>query len=87
MQINPPHPGEVILHDVMEPLGLSVADAAPLFGVSPETLAAVVACAAPMTHGLANGLASRGHSTARMWLALQDAYDRTAKSGHGPDFA
>ncbi|HAK0612041.1 TPA: HigA family addiction module antidote protein [Salmonella enterica] len=87
MQINPPHPGELILHDVMEPLGLSVADAAPLFGVTPETLAAVVACAAPVTLDLANGLASHGHSTVSMWLALQDAYDRTAKSGHRPDFA
>lgn len=78
MPINPPHPGRFILHDVMEPLGLSVADAAPLFGVSNETLAAVVACAAPVTHDLAKGLASRGHSTARMWIALQDAYDRWA---------
>jgi addiction module HigA family antidote len=87
MPLNPPHPGELILHDVMEPLGLSVADAAPLFGVSHEALAAVVACAAPVTLDLANGLASRGHSTARMWLALQDAYDRTEKSGPRPDFA
>ena len=76
---NPPHPGELIQHDVMEPLGLSVTDAAPLFGVTPETLAAVVACTAPMTFDLANGLAKHGHSTVRMWLALQDAYDRTAK--------
>ncbi|MCW2425058.1 HigA family addiction module antitoxin [Citrobacter farmeri] len=87
MPIPPPHPGELILHDVMEPLGLSVADAAPLFGVTPETLAAVVACAAPVTLDLANGLASHGHSTVSMWLALQDAYDSTAKSGHRPDFA
>ncbi|EJA5100662.1 HigA family addiction module antidote protein [Salmonella enterica] len=87
MPIPPPHPGELILHDVMEPLGLSVADAAPLFGVTAETLAAVVACAAPVTLDLANGLASHGHSTVSMWLALQDAYDRTAKSGHRPDFA
>jgi addiction module HigA family antidote len=76
MQINPLHPGKLILHDVMEPLGLSVADAAPLFGTTPETLAAVVACAAPVTHDLAKGLASRGHSTVNMWLALQNAYDR-----------
>lgn len=87
MTLPPPHPGELILLDVMEPLGLSVTDAAPLFGVTPETLAAVVACAAPVSLDLANGLASRGHSTARMWLALQDAYDRTAKSGPRPDFA
>lgn len=87
MTLPPPHPGELILLDVMEPLGLSVADAAPLFGVTPETLAAVVACAAPVTLDLANGLASHGHSTVSMWLALQDAYDRTAKSGPRPDFA
>jgi len=39
---NPPHPGELIRELCLEPLGLSVTDAAKALGVSRKTLSAVV---------------------------------------------
>ncbi len=69
------HAGEIILLDVLEPLGLTVEEAAPLFGVSVELLADITACKAPVTSELAQGLEAQGYSTARMWLALQKAYE------------
>jgi antitoxin HigA-1 len=35
---NPSHPGSIIKHDVLDPLGLSVTDAAGVLGVSRPTL-------------------------------------------------
>ena len=39
---NPPHPGEIIRELCLEPLGLSVTDAAKALGVSRKTLSAVL---------------------------------------------
>jgi addiction module HigA family antidote len=39
---NPPHPGGILRSLCLEPLGLSVTDAAKALGVSRKTLSAVV---------------------------------------------
>lgn len=39
---NPPHPGEVIKELCLEPLGLSVTDAAKALGISRKTLSALL---------------------------------------------
>ena len=39
---NPPHPGEVIREFCLEPLELSVTEAAKAFGVSRKTLSAIL---------------------------------------------
>ena len=39
---NPPHPGLSIRHDCMEPLGLSVTEAARRLGVSRKQLSSIV---------------------------------------------
>ena len=41
---NPPHPGLIVRHDCLEPLGLSVTKAAKLLGVSRRKLSDVVNC-------------------------------------------
>ncbi len=38
----PIHPGEVLQQDVIEPLGISITEAAKCLGVSQETLAALL---------------------------------------------
>ena len=38
---NPPHPGEIIKSLCLEPLGVTVTQAAEAFGVSRETLSAI----------------------------------------------
>ena len=39
---NPPHPGEIIRDLYLEPLGLSVTDAASALGVSRKTLSSIL---------------------------------------------
>ena len=39
---NPPHPGEILRSLCLEPLGLSVTDAAEALGVSRKTLSAIL---------------------------------------------
>lgn len=39
---NPPHPGEHIRHDCIEPLGLSITAAAEALGVARQTLNNVI---------------------------------------------
>ena len=42
MMHNPPHPGEILRADYLEPLELSVTEAAKALGVTRKTLSAVV---------------------------------------------
>jgi addiction module HigA family antidote len=39
---NPPHPGRIVRHDCLEPLGLSVTDGAKILGVTRQTLNNIV---------------------------------------------
>ena len=39
---NPPHPGSVVRHDCIEPLGLTITDAADALGVTRTTLSELV---------------------------------------------
>ena len=41
---NPPHPGGVVLRQCIEPLGLSITDAAEALGVTRNTLSELVNC-------------------------------------------
>lgn len=72
---NPVHPGEILREDVLEPLELSVAEAATRLGISRVALSRVLHAHARVTSNLAVRLEQAGVSTARAWLALQNAYD------------
>lgn len=73
---NPPHPGLLIREDVMAPLGLSLDDAATKFGAEAKYLSAVAEGREPVSSALAVNLEKAGISTARTWLAMQQAFDR-----------
>lgn len=81
MMKNPPHPGELLREDVLEPLGLGVSDAAARLGVSRVTLSRVLNGRAGISPDLALRLEQAGVSTARFWLTLQMHYElaRAAK--------
>jgi addiction module HigA family antidote len=72
---NPPHPGQIVKHDVIEPLGLSVTAAAAVLGVSRKTLSELVNERAGISAEMAVRLEKAFGSTARLWLDLQTAYD------------
>lgn len=73
---NPPHPGLLICEDVMVPLGLSLDDAATRFGVEAKYLSAVIEGREPVSAALAVNLEKGGISTARVWIAMQEAFDK-----------
>lgn len=75
MMHNPTHPGSIIRRDVLEPLNLSVAEAARRLGVSSTSLSRVLNGKAAISPDLALRLEMAGVSTARCWLAVQADYE------------
>ena len=72
---NPVHPGRIIKHDCLEPLGLTVTDAARALGVTRQALNNVVNSKAGISPEMAIRLEKAFGSTADTWLRMQAAYD------------
>ena len=72
---NPPHPGEVIKSLCLEPLGLSVTDAAKALGVSRKTLSSILNGRAGISPEMAVRLSLAFNTTAESWLNQQVQYD------------
>lgn len=74
-QHNPPHPGEVISGLWLEPLGLSITDAAAALGVSRKTLSKIINGGGAVTPEMAVRLELAFGASAQSWLGHQAAYD------------
>jgi addiction module HigA family antidote len=72
---NPAHPGRIVRHDCLEPLGLSVTDGAKILGVTRQALSNVVNCKAGISADMAIRLTKAFGSTADTWVRMQGAYD------------
>ena len=72
---NPPHAGLSVRHDCLEPLGLSVTEAAKRLGVSRKQLSDLVNCHAGVSPEMAIRLDKAFGGGADTWLRLQAAYD------------
>src|SRR5579863_3674464 len=72
---NPPHPGHSIKDACLDPLGLSVTDAAKVFGVARHTLSRVINGQAGISPEMAIRLEKAGWSNADHWLRVQAACD------------
>src|SRR5260221_8429539 len=72
---NPPHPGEILRSLCLEPLALSVTDAAKALGVSRKTLSAVLNGRAGVSPEMAVPLSLAFSTTAESWLNQQGQYD------------
>ena len=72
---NPPHPGEAVRYDCLEPLGLSVTAGAKALGVSRKQLSDLVNCKAGISPEMAIRLSKVFGSDARTWYRLQASYD------------
>ena len=74
---NPPHPGHgglSVRHDCLEPLGLSVSEAARKLGVSRKQLSEIVNCRAGISPEMAIRLDKAFGGGAETWYRLQSAY-------------
>lgn len=72
---NPPHPGLSIRHDCLEPLGLSVTEAARRLGVSRKQLSEVLNGHSGISAEMAIRLDKAFGGGAETWFRLQAAYD------------
>lgn len=72
---NPPHPGEIIRELCLQPLGLSVTEAAEGLGVSRKTLSAILNGRAGISPEMALRLSKAFETTPESWLNQQMQYD------------
>jgi len=71
----PTHPGEILREDVIEPLGLTVTEAAKRLGVTRKTLSALVNCKASMSPEMAVRVSKATKTTPESWLYMQAKLD------------
>jgi len=75
-KILPPiHPGEILLHDFMEPLGLSQSAVAQAIGVTPIRINHIVRGQRSITADTALRLSHYFGTRAGWWLDLQSHFD------------
>ncbi len=79
---NPPHPGELVRHDCLEPLNLTVTAGAKVLGVSRKTLDNLVNGRAGVSPEMAVRLAAAFGGTPQVWINMQAAYDYAQVSRH-----
>lgn len=79
---NPPHPGLSVKDACLDPLGLSVTDAANALGVARHTLSRVLNGHAGISADMAIRFEKAGWSNADHWLRLQTAYDLAQARQH-----
>lgn len=82
MMKNPPHPGLSVLHDCIEPLGLTVAESAGKLGISEKLLSDIVRCKARITPEVAIRLDKAFGGNAECWYLLQADYDMAQAKKH-----
>ncbi len=72
---DPPHPGEIVKWECLEPLGLTVTRAAQGLGVTRQALSDLVNEKAGVSVEMAYRLSQAFGSTPETWLGMQTAYD------------
>ena len=72
---NPPHPGGIVRRQCLEPLGLTITQAAEGLGVTRQALSDVVNERAGISVEMAIRLSKAFGSSPETWLGMQMAYD------------
>ncbi len=71
----PTHPGQVLWADVLEPLGLTVTEAAQRLGVTRKTLSALINGRAALSPEMAVRIARATRTSPESWLVMQTRLD------------
>lgn len=72
---NPCHPGEIVKYECLEPLGLTIEEAAWGLGVSLDEIESLVNEESSVSADMAVRLSKAFGSTPETWLGMQMAYD------------
>ncbi|MDP2410622.1 MAG: HigA family addiction module antitoxin [Pseudolabrys sp.] len=73
--LDPPHPGELVRYDCLEPLGLSITDAAKALNVSRQALNNLVNKKSGISPEMAVRLSKVFNGSPEFWMRLQLQYD------------
>lgn len=73
--MNPPHPGRIVRQECLEPLCLSVTEAAKVLDVTRQTLNNLVNEKSAISPEMAIRLERAFGSTADAWIRMQASYD------------
>ncbi len=79
---NPPHPGRIVRQECLEPLGLTVAAAASVLGVSRRTVLGLVNERRGVSAEMAVRLAKAFGGSAGVWRRAQANYDLARTLGN-----
>jgi addiction module HigA family antidote len=72
---NPPHPGEILRELCIEPLGLSITEAAEALGVTRKTLSAILNGRSGISPEMAVRRSLAFGTSSESWLNQQSQYD------------
>ncbi len=72
---NPPHPGEIIKELCLEPLGLTITEAANALGVSRKTVSSIINGKAGISPEMAVRLSIAFNTSSESWMNQQSQYD------------
>ena len=72
---DPPHPGELVRHECLEPLGLTVTEGAKALGVTRQALNNLVNGKSGISPEMAIRLSKAFGSSPEVWLGMQMEYD------------
>jgi addiction module HigA family antidote len=72
---NPPHPGRIVRQDCVEPLKLTITEAAKVLGVTRQALNNLVNGKAGISPEMAVRLSKAFGASPEVWLRLQANYD------------
>ena len=81
---NPPHPGGIVRRQCLDPLDLSVTEAAKGLGVTRQALSDLVNGKAGISIDMAIRLSKAFGSSPETWLGMQMAYDLWQAREHVP---
>jgi len=71
---NPPHPGEILKYDYMEPLNLTVTSLAMALRVSRKSLSQIINRKAGVSPSMAIRLSKAFQTTPMYWLGMQEEF-------------
>ena len=72
---NPPHPGRIVRQECIEPLGITVKEAAERLGIQRQTLNNLVNGKAGISPEMSIRLSKAFGSSPEVWLGVQMEYD------------
>jgi len=75
MKMRPTHPGEIIRHDYLEPLDLTIGDLANSLGITRPMLSAIINGRSSVSSEMAIRLSKAFDTTPDLWLGMQRSFD------------